>query len=268
MDHSEAAFLKAEKRVGMDLDKFRTVETKAGMEDILGGYKGAIILGSRPGREEIHSLPYTKVYNDYWLRVDIARCNSIVIGNSDILFGQTPRPYHLNRAIHSFFEAQSKGGHGTLLAGFTAGRSVRGGRGFALRDHYPIESPSREKFKDSTTQETRRYTQVLRGQISPKSNHVSSHFITNSRATAVGWLQAHRSCHHLWPSWRKRSCHNLQKVFIQSSSLTSSTSLASSMADSIEVYNLPEAKLKVPAADTFKEFTFTDEIRKAVETRD
>ena len=37
MDRSEAAFLKAEKGVGIEGDKFRTVETKAGMEDILGG---------------------------------------------------------------------------------------------------------------------------------------------------------------------------------------------------------------------------------------
>lgn len=37
MDRSEAAFLRAEKGVGTEGDKFRTVETKAGMEDILGG---------------------------------------------------------------------------------------------------------------------------------------------------------------------------------------------------------------------------------------
>lgn len=37
MDRSEAAFLKAEKGMGIEGDKFRTVETKAGMEDILGG---------------------------------------------------------------------------------------------------------------------------------------------------------------------------------------------------------------------------------------
>lgn len=37
MDRSEAAFLKAEKGLGTEGDKFRTVETKAGMEDILGG---------------------------------------------------------------------------------------------------------------------------------------------------------------------------------------------------------------------------------------
>lgn len=37
MDRSEAAFLKAEKGTGIEGDKFRTVETKAGMEDILGG---------------------------------------------------------------------------------------------------------------------------------------------------------------------------------------------------------------------------------------
>ena len=37
MDRSETAFLKAEKGVGIDGDKFRAVETKAGIEDILGG---------------------------------------------------------------------------------------------------------------------------------------------------------------------------------------------------------------------------------------
>lgn len=37
MDRSEAAFLKAERGAGIEGDKFRTVETKAGMEDILGG---------------------------------------------------------------------------------------------------------------------------------------------------------------------------------------------------------------------------------------
>lgn len=37
MDRSEAAFLKAERGLGIEGDKFRTVETKAGLEDILGG---------------------------------------------------------------------------------------------------------------------------------------------------------------------------------------------------------------------------------------
>lgn len=37
MDRTDAAFLKAEKGMGIEGDKFRTVETKAGMEDILGG---------------------------------------------------------------------------------------------------------------------------------------------------------------------------------------------------------------------------------------
>lgn len=37
MDRSDAAFLKSEKGMAIEGDKFRTVETKAGMEDILGG---------------------------------------------------------------------------------------------------------------------------------------------------------------------------------------------------------------------------------------
>lgn len=37
MDRTDAAFLKAQKGMGIEGDKFRTVETKAGMEDILGG---------------------------------------------------------------------------------------------------------------------------------------------------------------------------------------------------------------------------------------